>query len=293
MAAELPEQARILAEWGLPRAGLLILMSPCENRCFFCAQPAVTHPPEADWTPWARVERLLRANHDLGLDLLCIGGTEPLTHPSFARALDLARTAGFSSVQLMTSGLRLAQPDEAKRWKTAGITHVAVPIYSAEAAVHDAVCGTPCHSRLLEGLDRAQEVGLQISLHTLALNRTLEELPALAALCQDRWRSTIALAPPRPKDGVWDFAAEAPSLAAVAAAIDGIPHDRLSLMGWPVCLDADRPRGGALVMSLYFQGQDRVQPDVCTGCAARSHCPGLVTALHDRDGAGQLQPQAT
>jgi molybdenum cofactor biosynthesis enzyme MoaA len=128
MGASLTEQASTLAEWGLPRAGLLILMSPCENRCYFCAQPAVTHPPPQDWTPPERVVALLEQNRSLGLDRLCIGGTEPVTHPSFTDALRRAKDVGFSAIELMTSGLRLSQPGVANAWRDAGITRIAVPI---------------------------------------------------------------------------------------------------------------------------------------------------------------------
>ena len=46
MEAPLERQAAAMAAWQMEPAGLLILMSPCQARCFFCAQPAVTHPPE-------------------------------------------------------------------------------------------------------------------------------------------------------------------------------------------------------------------------------------------------------
>jgi hypothetical protein len=289
MGASLAEQASTLAEWGLPRAGLLILMSPCENRCYFCAQPAVTHPPPEDWTPPERVGALLEQNRSLGLDRLCIGGTEPLTHPSFTDALRQAKDVGFSDIELMTSGLRLAQPGVADAWRDAGITRIAVPIYSADREVHDGVCGTRCHTTLIDGLDRAQSAGLHLSLHTLALRRTVSGLPDLSRLCQERWSTSLALAPARPKDGVWDFESEAPSLAEVGAGIRDIPSTHLTLMGWPACFEADRNRGGSLVMSLYFLGQARVHAAVCTDCSARSRCAGLVSSLHTRDGSTGLR----
>lgn len=288
MGADLAEQARILTDWGWPSTGLLILMSPCENRCYFCAQPAVTHPPRRDWTPIDRVRSLLAGNRTLGLERLCIGGTEPVSHPDFRATLKLAHQVGFSQIELMTSGLRLAERGVAADWARAGVTRVAIPIYSADAAVHDRVCGTTCHGRLLAGLDAAHAAGLQISLHTLALAPTLAGLSALADLCQTRWQSTLSLAPARPKDGVWDFEREAPSLADVTAAIAGIPRTGLHMMGWPLCFAPARQQGGATVMSIYFRGQTRTHPSVCDRCELRAACAGLVRALFERDGDAGL-----
>jgi hypothetical protein len=234
------------------------------------------------------VQSLLSDNRKLGLERLCIGGTEPVSHPDFESTLTLARQVGFSQIELMTSGLRLAERGVASDWADAGVTHLAIPIYSADEAVHDRVCGTTCHRRLLDGLDAAQAAGLHLSLHTLALAPTLAGLSDLADLCQTRWQSTLSLAPPRPKDGVWDFDREAPSLAAVTAAITSIPQGSLNMMGWPLCFASDRPRGGATVMSIYFRGQARTHPGVCDSCQAKPCCDGLVQALFDRDGSDGL-----
>ena len=198
MTSSLAEQADILRTWNMDAAGLLILMSPCEGRCFFCAQPAVTHPPPSDWTPWPRIRDLLQGNKTARLQRLCIGGTEPTTHPDFDRSLTLARDQGFEAVELMTSGLRLSQPGEAARLREAGVRTIASPIYSTDPHTHNMVCGTQCHARLLAGLDAAQAAGIEVRLHTLALRRTLPGLAALASMSLERWHTPLTLAPARP-----------------------------------------------------------------------------------------------
>ena len=291
MAAPLTEQAATMMAWGLDPAGLLILMSPCEGRCFFCAQPAVTHPPRSDWTEWSRVEALLSENQTAGLRRLCIGGTEPTTHPDFAHALQLARSQGFESIELMTSGLALATPGVAEQWRQAGIETIAVPIYSAEAEVHDQVVGVQCHDRLLAGLDAAVAAGIRVHIHTLALRRTLPGLEALFILCRERLGATLSLAPARPKDGVWDFSTEAAGLDEVAAAMAPLPIGAVHLTGWPDCLAPDHPRLAAQVIDVYFRGQARGFGDDCADCIARPDCPGLVKALLSRDGTAGLCPR--
>ena len=290
MTAPLTVQSRTMAQWGLPPAGLLIMMSPCLGQCIFCAQPAVTHPPPTDWTQWARIRELLAGNAQAGLKHLCIGGTEPTTHPDFDRALQLAGQVGFDSIELMTSGLSLSNPGEAQRWRAAGIQTIAVPIYGASADVHNQVVGVDAYARLMTGLNAAHAAGIQVRPHTLALRETLPGLSALAAMVTQRWHSPLCLAPARPKDAVWNYTAQAPGLASVAQAIAEVPPDQLTLTGWPSCLAPERPRGAAQVIDLYFRGQTRDFHTACEPCATQQTCPGLVSALLTRDGADGLRP---
>ena len=277
-----------MSRWGLRPAGLLIMMSPCLGRCFFCAQPAVTNPPRSEWTGWTRVASLLEENPQVGLTRLCIGGTEPTTHPDFYRALQLANDHGFTEIELMTSGVPLAEPGEAQRWRKAGIQTIATPIYSADAAVHDAVTGMACHATLLRGLDAAKQAGIEVRLHTLALTETLAGLEALAALVQERWQHPLTLAPARPKDAVWSYAQQAPSLTAVAQALGAIEPGAIQLTGWPDCLAPSHARGAAQVIDLYFRGQTRDYAETCIQCSGQPQCPGVVSALLQRDGSQGL-----
>ena len=77
---------------------------------------------------------------------------------------------------------------------------------------------------------------------------------------------------------------------AVAQAVKEVPEGMLSLAGWPSCLLSNRPRDAAQVIALYFLGQSRAYHPVCSGCAQRDRCPGLVEALLARDGDNSLRP---
>ena len=290
MQAPLATQAEAIAQMGLVPSGLLILMSPCEQQCFFCAQPAVTHPPRSDWTPQDRIDELLNANADLGLQRLLIGGTEPTTHPSFALTLKRAQSMGFQHIELMTSGTRLADPGVATEWFDLGIRAIASPIYGRTPEAHDGVTGVPTHRRLLDGFDAATAAGIQVHTHTLALRRTLPELSRLAALCLERWNSPLTIAPARPKPGVWRFEQDAPSLEELIDALgDADPHS-ITLTGWPHCILPQLPRASADIIRLYFLGQSRQTPKTCSPCSVRTDCPGVVDALVLRDGSANLRP---
>ena len=283
MHGTLGEQLALLDRWGYPPAAVLLLYSPCLGRCFFCAQPAVTDPPSDRITRFSRVASLLDDERAAELDMLCIAGIEPATHPDFARTL--AR-ATFKHVQVMTSALPLADPATARRWFEGGVRSLAVPIYGADASTHEGVVGRESFEGLMRALDNAAERGIELFLHTLALRRTLPRLGELCAFVAERWGVRLAVAPVRPKDDVFDYLPEAPTLGQIRAAV--APLD-VALLGFPACLSPDKPADeGALIARLYFRTQRTEFADVCDGCAARPTCAGVVAGELSLRGAADL-----
>jgi len=287
MAANAAQQVEIMQTWGMPPAVTLILVNACENRCFFCANAGVTSVPAGDLTPWDRVRAHLDGRPE-GVTTLLIGGNEPTLHPDFDRALAHAHAVGFTHVELMTSGLQLSAAQLA-RWQPLGLSTIAVPIYAAQADLHDAICGTRCFDRLVEGLDRAFAAGIQVRLHTLALRRTAAELAPLAALATERWQAQLAVAPLRDKAGLFVYDEESVAPAELEALVHALPAE-VSLVGMPACVDPGRARGSAHVMNIYFRTQLRRFHAVCEPCEAREGCPGVVAARLDRWGAEGLRP---
>lgn len=276
LSASLAEQLTTLSTWQLPRAGVLLMMNACENRCFFCANPGVTNPPPEMLTRWAKIAAWLGENPSLGVRRLCLVGTEPARHPDFDRTLALGREVGFGEVEVMTSGLRLAERGEARRWADAGVSTVAAPLYAAEPALHDAIVGRSAFEATLAGLDAARDAGIEVRVHTLALTRTLPALAALARWVRDRFGTRLSLAPVRPKEALFAFEQESPSLASLDTAL--APIADLGLVGFPSCIARHLPRDSALSMTLYFKGQATSFVEACATCADRPACPGIVNA---------------
>lgn len=292
MEAPPAEQARFMAQLGLRPASALIFVNACANQCFFCASEGTVGLPRSRWTPWERLKAHLEAPRPEGVELLLIGGNEPTMHPDFERALALARPAGYREVQLMTSGLALADPQRLARWVDHGLSSVAVPLYAADADEHDRVCGTPCFEQTLAGLDAAHAAGVTIHLHTLALRRTAERLPELAALARERFDATLAIAPLREKDGLFVWDDEALTFPQLEAALADVPHDpHITLTGYPACVARDRPRGCAEVIHMYFRTQLAEFAPVCEGCLDRPTCRGVVRAFLRHRGAEGLSPR--
>jgi len=269
MDAPFEAQARQLNEWGEEACGLLILMSGCEGQCFFCAQPSVTHPPASLIPQWSAVEKKLLANRSTGLKHLLIGGTEPPTHPDFERALGLAAECGVESVQLMTSALQAKTRSE--RWWALGVRSLCTPLYSHQPDLHDAVVGVPGHWRgVVAGLDAAAAQGMTLHLHTLAMRRTLQGVPALAEWVRSRWGVGLSLAPMRPKDALFSYERE----AARFGEIKEVVGKEVGLMGFPLCVGEEGE--GALLTRLYFRSQRRGFSASCAPCSARAQCAGVV-----------------
>ena len=290
LVADVASQARQMAAWGVAPAVLLILTNACENRCFFCANAGTTAVPPERFTPWADIDARLRARPE-GVTRLLIGGNEPMLHPRFRDALALAKAVGFTSIELMTSGMQLADPTARAAVLEAGLADVAVPIYAAEPALHDAICQTTCWDRLTEGLDAVHAAGVRVWVHTLALRRNGSALDGLATMVRQRWGTALAVAPVREKLGLFPWMQEALSLEEMGALCRSLPPD-VTLVGWPACLDRGRPRGSASVMELYFRTQLRTFADACAGCADRAGCPGVVDAQLRKFGASGLVPRA-
>lgn len=289
LVADVASQARQMAAWGVAPAVLLILTNACENRCFFCANAGTTAVAPERFTPWQDIEARLRARPH-GVTRLFIGGNEPMLHPRFADALDFAKSQGFTSIELMTSGMQLADASARSRLLDAGLSDVAVPIYADRASLHDAICQTTCWDRLTEGLDAVHAAGVRVWVHTLALRRNRDVLPGLATLVADRWGTALAIAPLREKVGLFGWRDEALSLAEMGPLCASLPQD-VTLVGWPSCLDRGRRRGSASVMDLYFRTQLRTYAPTCDACVDRPSCPGVVDAQLRQFGAAGLTPR--
>jgi len=281
-----PQRAALEA-WGLPGVQVLMLMSSCEGRCFFCAQPEVLDMPAHMVTRSEAALAWVGGAEARPGDRLLVGGTEPATHPVLLDAVRSARDRGFGRVEVMTSGVRLGS--EARRWAEAGITAVCVPLYASDAARHDAVVRVPGHhARVTAGLDAARDAGIEVSVHTLALRATLDDLATLAAEVAARWGTRLAVAPLREKERLFVYGDAAPTLRDVEIAVRAA---HVTLTGFPACVAPEVPRGAPGIIAVYFRGQRTVKGAACAACSLVEACPGVVPAHLTLHGEADLRPR--
>lgn len=260
-----------MRRWGLAPATIALLVNSCELRCFFCANPGTVAVPRSEVTPWERLRARVEARPE-GVRTLLVGGNEPLLHPDYDRLLAAAREAGFERIEVMTSGLRPVR----------GVEAVAVPLYAADAGTHDAIVGSGAWDRVVAGLDAAVAAGIEVRVHTVAMQRTLPGLGDLAQLVHDRWGTKLSVAPLREKAEVFRYDDEAVPLDQLQ--LDG----PITLVGFPACVAPHLERGAAPIIEVYFRCQKREHAPICAGCSARERCPGVVAAELARRGSQGL-----
>ena len=274
---------------GLEPAGVLILENACESLCFFCANPGTRDVPAERRTSWQSILAHL-AGRLAGVERLLIGGNDPVLHPDFGRLLEAAAAAGYRRIEVMTSGVSLGNaPLEA--WRALGVETFTVPLYSVNAATHDAICGVTCFDKTVQGLMLASLAGIKIEVHSVVMRRTLPGLAELASWVAAHFGGPLALAPLRDKSDVFDYDREAVPLTELLTTLESWPAQApVALLGMPSCIAPQRARGGASIMQIYFSTQRRGYADVCEPCSSRAGCPGVVAGELSRRGSQGLRP---
>lgn len=274
MQATVSQQRKTLQEWGYGDTGLLMLMSACDGNCFFCAQPSVTNPAKEDITSKKAIERWLDAPPPSNI---LIGGTEPLSHPLLYSALQFLQQFQ-CSIELMTSGIRLQDAITVEKLRNLGLRRVCIPIYAAEANLHDSIVGVEGHwKKVCNAIRLCTEQNITVLLHTLVLRKNLFAVSRLAHWVAEQNLAPLVVAPVREKESVFSYTEEGVSFDAIAKELQ---DSRVQCTGFPLCFAPNIPRGGPTIIQLYFKGQEKTFcPTVCAHCSQQSSCEG-VTMKH-------------
>jgi len=273
--AGLPDQARFLNErmpW-LDRA-FLFIRGGCDLDCLFCR-----NKPQEGFQSIDEVDAFLAENSNLRRKRIALVGNEPTAHPRLPDIVRLCRRRGFTDVEVMTSGVRLAEL--ARPLAEAGVKSYALAIHGSNPKVHDVVTRRPGSlDAALRGLEAARTAGARVFVHANACRANLSDLPALEALARVRgWPFSIH--PLRPKDPEGmnvPYREAAPGYAELRRALTGRVK---SLTGFPVCV-AREIQGRASCpgedvadsMKLYLLHQAFVKPEGCRGCPDHRRCVG-------------------
>jgi MoaA/NifB/PqqE/SkfB family radical SAM enzyme len=281
--AGLAEQDRFLREKmpGLDRV-FLFMKGGCDLDCVFCK-----NKPEQDHQALDEIAGSLKENAVLRRKKIALVGNEPLAHPRILDVVRLCREAGFSDIEVMTSGLRLEAL--AGPLAKAGVSSYALALHGSTAKIHDSVVRHPgSFAAALRGAEAARALGARIFIHASACRENLPDLPALERLARKRgWPFSIHPLRPKDADGMNEaYGTVAPDYAELRAALTGRVS---SLTGFPACVARDiQGRAScpdasvADSMRLYLHHQAFFKPEGCAGCAERDQCPGTF-AEHLRD----------
>ncbi|MBW2525649.1 MAG: radical SAM protein [Deltaproteobacteria bacterium] len=266
---------------------ILMLENPCFHDCLFCVSKPL--PP----TSLEAVRRWLRDNRSLRLRRLGIAGNEPLAHPSIDGILAAAAAVGFERIEVLTSGVALADPRRAEQLYAARVKGYGIPLYAADAAAHDCITQSPgSHADTVRGIENLLKLGATVHVHANLLRQNLDGLAALAELVERRWGLPLCVIPVRPKAANLPYGELVPRYDDIAerASVD-------CLVGFPLCV-AGRVQHPALpsgdiisdVLKLYVLDQPFVKPAKCRSCRWLDRCSGTFQAYLDLYGDGELRP---
>lgn len=258
--------------------GMIFLTSPCFANCIFCGERTTERYA---FSQLGSIVDSVTAR-TFSPRLVCIAGFEPLSHPGVAQLIAECRRSGIEEVELMTTGIPLADRQLVDSLVEAGLTSVAVPLYSHDEDTNDLIMRRAGAFRAtMDGLDALCAAGVRIHLHALVLRQNLDHIDAIAALAKNRFAASFVAAPARNKESYPHTAFAYAELAKIRSArVLGAPFCFLPRMKDDPDVDRTRPLQHTLkpmaeTMRAYFS-QDLVQTDACSTCTYRHACTGIV-----------------
>jgi len=162
----------------------MVVRTGCRNACVFCTTRLIQEQNRAAW-PLEDLDAFvgpLEQARERGFDALRMVAVEPLEHPDMASFLGRMSRSGFRRIEAWTSARALAD----RRWTDdlvgAGLTHVDVPLFGGDPAVHDRVAGVGgAFAETLEGLDAARGA-LDVRYHLVVVRQNLGDLGGMVRL---------------------------------------------------------------------------------------------------------------
>lgn len=277
----------------------------CNQKCEFCWQNrGWPDPPNELYPVW------LDEIADAGVDTVTLSGGEPTIHRQFLPLVERARERGLD-VAIQTNAVQLAKPGFAERLAELGIGRLFISFHSHRAEVSDAMTSAPrTHERTRQGIARALEAGLAVSLNCVVERRNFGHLAEHARAIIDWYVTPFADNPVRHveyshpcayyREELWADASvpldevRPHLIAAIRVLHDaGVPVHGIGTCGFPPCMlqGTDLP---IRVMDRDSQTEGdvrgRVYASVCEPCVFRSNCLGLRREYLDVHGERGVSP---
>jgi cyclic pyranopterin phosphate synthase len=153
----------------------------CDFRCVYCMSEHMTFLPKAELLTLEEMARLCGAFVDKGVERLRITGGEPLVRKNVMwlfENLGARLGHGLKELTLTTNGSQLAR--YARDLHGAGVRRINVSLDTLDPAKFREITRWGDLSKVLAGIDAAQDAGLAIKINTVALKGVNEtEIPAL------------------------------------------------------------------------------------------------------------------
>jgi cyclic pyranopterin phosphate synthase len=161
----------------------------CDFRCVYCMPEHMAFLPKADVLSLEELDRLCSAFIRKGVNKLRLTGGEPLVRRDVMKLFgSLGRhleTGALQELTLTTNGSQLAR--FATELAACGVKRVNVSVDTLDAGKFRSITRWGELSKVLAGIDAAQDAGLKIKINVVALRGVNEhEIPALIAWAHGR-----------------------------------------------------------------------------------------------------------
>mgnify|MGYP000326958660 CR=1 FL=1 len=297
---------RRLEQTWFGQVGMLRLGFLCNQDCWFCPQSRGWMDP-----PRALVETWLAELADAGVDMVTLTGGEPSAYPWFCETLAEARRLGLATL-VQTNAIRFAHERFVRRARQAGLDLAFVSFHSHEAEVSDRLTRSPgTWRKTVAGIHGLLDAGVGVALNACITKDNVAGLPGWADFVV---RSFVDGHPDNPIQAVdlsrpgQYFArhllvdslvpideVRGPLVEATGRLVEaGVVVNATGACGFVPCVFHEAPELVPWRPRERLDDNDmsnrRFVDEVCDGCAARGHCPGLRHEVAQTFGARGLRP---
>ena len=165
----------------------------CNNDCVFCAAGSRETRSLRKRISATQISRILKDFNVGAKDTVVINGGEPTVHPEIISILEDASSRG-AFVYLFSNGLKLSDINFAHSVVEAGISRIAIPIYSHIAKTHDLLtrhkgsfANTTRGIKNLFSIKEQNRYPLEIELKTLMCLLNMNHLPQIVRMIIEKF----------------------------------------------------------------------------------------------------------
>ncbi|WP_428772034.1 GTP 3',8-cyclase MoaA [Vibrio sp.] len=153
----------------------------CNFKCTYCLPDGYkpSGQKNSSFLSVAEIKRVVTAFADCGTSKVRITGGEPSLRKDFTDIIHTVSSCeGIDKVAMTTNGYRMAK--QVEDWRQAGLTHINVSVDSLDPRLFHQITGENKFHQVMEGIDRAFEVGYEQIKVNVVLMKDLnhQQLPA-------------------------------------------------------------------------------------------------------------------
>ncbi|MHB0995670.1 MAG: radical SAM protein [Elusimicrobiales bacterium] len=171
-----------------PKNCEVILNYDCNAKCKFCYHPDSVLTKVEERMPLAKAaEALYKGRRENCWVAYLIGG-EITMRPDLPKIVRLARGMGYPYVQVMSNGLKFADPAYARELVEAGANIFRVSVHGPDAKTHDSLVGVPgAFGKVMKAFENLTKLGAEISVNHALNKQNYKKLKPLLEIISGRF----------------------------------------------------------------------------------------------------------